>query len=341
MSGAHRHDLLLYDDGDQLAAALGAVLGREAGDDDLVVLACRERHEEALAEVSDGPRAPLSLPRPVVRLRPVVALAAQRRLAREHAVAGGRVWYVAEPDHGGTPDERYEAVRYEAACSLSLARVPLSTVCAYPRRDTPEPLLDLLLRTHPRLLTPRGPVDNPAFRDPAGVVAALHRPVHRPVPAVRPVFRESAVVALSDVAAVRARLAAALRPLPTLVRTDFVAAVNEVLANACVHGVPPVEVAVWVTPTRVECRVTDRGAGFVDPLAGFSVEPDDVRTRAGLWLARQACDELDGWPSGGRFTVRLATGVGPERALQTHGALARAETARARVAHAHRFRGGR
>nr|BFE57878.1 hypothetical protein GCM10020063_024040 [Dactylosporangium thailandense] len=285
------HHVLHYDDAEELRAALA---DRPAGA--FVVLACRPEHNALLPDA-------LRLPRPAVHHRPVAVLAALRRLLRHPArPLGAPIWVLAEPEVGTTRADLARAAAFEAARPVTLAGEPMTTIAAYPRAETPA-----------------GVFDPPQ----------LDAPV--PEPDAAPVLCLPASHDRQDIVGIRARLSMSLAGLPTLVRTDFVAAVNEVLTNAYVHGTPPVDVAVWVTRGRVECRVTDRGPGFRDPLAGYRPAPGGTRSGNGLWLARQASDELTAWAGPDGFTVRLTTAVAPGLALQTQGALARAEVAAARV----------
>jgi len=337
----HRHGVLLYDDSKDLRIRVLAALGHEAGQDDLIVLACEPHHNQLLAAAIESARPglppPVLLARPDVRSRPAAALATQRRLPRHPSRrASGRIWYIAEPDPGTTSRTWTKARQYEAAANVTLAQYPLTTVCAYPRPTTAGAMRNALMQTHPRLISRKGPTTNAAFSDPSLILATATRSLPTPDPIEQPVLRISGSVTIHEIGAIRTRIAGALAGLPTLIRTDFVAAVNEALTNAFIHGVPPVDISVWATADWVECRVTDHGHGFSDPLTGYQPEADDNRTHTGLWLARQACDDIDAWRVEDGFTVRLATIVTAERALHTYGTVARAEAAQARVSHAHR-----
>ncbi|BCJ47159.1 hypothetical protein GCM10010168_72520 [Actinoplanes ianthinogenes] len=335
------HHGLLYDGSDDLYARVLTAL-TEAREAELVVLACQPHHsqtlQKAVADTLPHLEPPLIQPRPEIHSRPAVVLAAQRRLVEKQR---RRVWYINEPDHGTTPDCWTRAACYEAACTISLARYPLSTICAYPATGTPGTVIGAVAQAHPRLITATGTTANPTFCEPAALMTTLapHDPV--PEPSRPPELHLTGASTLHDIHPVRHRLTTALAGLPTLIRTDFVAAVNEALTNAVLHGAPPITVTLWIAREQVECRVTDSGPGFTDPFAGYLSEPDADRTRTGLWLARQACDDLTMWHAAGRFTVRLATTTAPERVLRTHGAVARAEAARARVNHTHRRIGSR
>jgi anti-sigma regulatory factor (Ser/Thr protein kinase) len=84
-------------------------------------------------------------------------------------------------------------------------------------------------------------------------------------------------------------------------------AVNEIVANAIIHGIPPATVTVTPTDTAVMILVHDRGDGFTRPGVipapahgpGQSTaadaappSPDHLNGR-GLWLATHLCDRLD------------------------------------------------
>jgi anti-sigma regulatory factor (Ser/Thr protein kinase) len=81
-------------------------------------------------------------------------------------------------------------------------------------------------------------------------------------------------------------------------------AVSEAAANAGVHGVPPIGLAVTVTgsdgPVVVECSVSDSGEGL--PLVPAQAGPDDERGRGQQIIAALA----DRWgfyrlPQGGQL----------------------------------------
>jgi anti-sigma regulatory factor (Ser/Thr protein kinase) len=80
-----------------------------------------------------------------------------------------------------------------------------------------------------------------------------------------------------------------------------------VATNGLRHGEPPVTVRAWVSPGRFVCTVTDRGAGFDDPFAGYvrGGGEDLPEGRLGLWLARQLCDEVTTSRTPEGFTARL------------------------------------
>jgi anti-sigma regulatory factor (Ser/Thr protein kinase) len=100
---------------------------------------------------------------------------------------------------------------------------------------------------------------------------------------------------LADLGRVRQliRRAALEAGLPPAKADGLVVAVNEVAANALVHGRPPAVLQVWGRPREVICEISDAGPGIDDVHAGqLRPEPDRAGGR-GLWLARQLCDAFE------------------------------------------------
>jgi anti-sigma regulatory factor (Ser/Thr protein kinase) len=91
-------------------------------------------------------------------------------------------------------------------------------------------------------------------------------------------------------------------------RTDQLSvAVNEIVTNAIIHGVPPATVNFTATDTAVTIIVHDQGDGFTRPGVipapsrgpGQSTAPDaappspDHINGRGLWLATHLCDRFE------------------------------------------------
>ncbi|WP_433222358.1 ATP-binding protein [Dactylosporangium sp. CS-047395] len=271
----------------------------------------------------------------VAAVRPAAAVAVYRRIVRHRA--GEPVTIVAEPDFGDRPAGFDNTGVFEAACNVALAGHPVTVVCAYPA-GCPDRVRFWAGAAHPHLLTDAGPVPNPDWREPEALLSALAPAAPVPAPGSARRLHVTGSTGVHDLDPIRTRVRAALPGLPALVRADFVAAVNEILTNAYLHGAPPVDVALWAVADQVECRVTDRGPGLADPLAGYRPDRDDGRPRAriGLWLARQACDRIDMWHDEAGFTVRATTAVPATKILPAAGARARVEAAHTRATLLHR-----
>jgi anti-sigma regulatory factor (Ser/Thr protein kinase) len=168
---------------------------------------------------------------------------------------------------------------------------------------------DRALSCHPWSLTADGVVPNPARKDPAEVLRSLwSAPGPDPLEATPPTLEVEDVGSLRQL---RRELTASLSdgPLDPDEAEDLVLAIDEVVANAAEHGVPPVDVRLWVTEQRVLCAVADRGQGFDEPLAGYGpAHGDDLSVGGmGLWLARRAVDRMTTAPlaDGDGCVVRL------------------------------------
>ncbi|SES32416.1 ATP-binding protein [Lentzea albida] len=283
-----------------------------------LVLGCSPRHNAlitaALAPGSDA----RTLTRPQAGTRPGTAIAVLERLVREC----GPVTVLVEPDHGATAAGTTRWRRFEAACNLTLAPRAVTLICAFDGRSTPDAVLAALAESHGHHDDPEAVLDRLAVRAPLV-----------PPPA-DPVLVVLGSASIDDLGPIRRRVSAALGVLPVLARTDFVAAVNEVLTNAHLHGRPPVDTRLWVSPDFVECRITDRGRGFGDAGAGFRPGAgggDLRRAGAGLRLTRQTCDDLDTWHTATTFTVRLSSATSSTHDMNHNGAIARVEAAQVRA----------
>ncbi|MEI4273307.1 ATP-binding protein [Klenkia sp. LSe6-5] len=165
---------------------------------------------------------------------------------------------------------------------------------------------------HPWLLPADADADvvgNQGWREPAHVLRSLWtEPGPDPVEATPPTLEVADVGSMREL---RRALAGALAdgPLDPDEAEDLVLAIDEVVVNAGEHGMPPVDVRLWVTEHRVLCAVADRGPGFDEPLAGYGpAHGRDLSVGGmGLWLARRAVDRMTTAPlrDGDGCVVRL------------------------------------
>lgn len=93
--------------------------------------------------------------------------------------------------------------------------------------------------------------------------------------------------------------------------SDWVTAVNELMANAVRHGGGTGDLRIWLDGDLC-CEVRDHGPGFAaEPYLRRLDRPvPSVHGGMGLWIARQMSDsmEIDSGPSG--TVVRLRTRMG-------------------------------
>ena len=307
---SYRHHALFYDSPDALLDAAVPFLraGLDAGES--AVLVCRGSYNELLEEaLGSDPRLTV-LDQTDVYTRTANAVAAYRRMMRRHtAVNPHRLRLVGEVAFGTDPTTWNEWIRFEAVVNAALAIYPLSSVCAYDTRTLPEPVLASAELTHPLVLTSASGRPNPRYVAPALFMRQSGTPDADSWGSTSPAYALD-LTDPSEIAGLRHQLSdiPVLAALPALTRTDLIVAAAEVVTNGFVHGRPPVQVRIWITPAQVVCTITDQGPGFDDPLAGYvPTDPSHLdRGGAGLWLARQCCDRLDLGVTSDGFTVRLS-----------------------------------
>ena len=335
----YRHHALLYGSPGQLIDAAVPFLTEGLAAGELAVLSCRSEHNARLAAALGGGDRVLTLAHEDIYLRIAHAVATYRRMVQQQVAAGvPRIRLVGEVRFGDSPQTWAEWTRFEAICNVALGPLPLSSVCAYDTRELPAPMRRGVEQTHPALLTTVGRETNPGYLPPTDVLRHAPPEGLQPLQATPPTFHAAALTDAAQLADVRAQLRRVLGPQQRYdrPRAEFLTAVGEVITNALRHGRPPVDVRLWTTRTRLVCTVTDRGDGFDDPLAGYLPYGDDP-DHAGLWLARQSCDDLDCFAGPEAFTVRLATrllppGTPPTAASrQAHAQVAAHRAARARA----------
>jgi anti-sigma regulatory factor (Ser/Thr protein kinase) len=210
-------------------------------------------------------------------------------------------------DFGPTEKDWLEWQRYEAVINEALGGWPLWGLCVFDSQALPEPLLEAGRATHATLATPAGRVPNLEFTDPERYLRSLPVPVE-PLEETVPRLEATNVAAFVGLRrAVAAELASVDAPADLL--EDFLLAVDEMTSNALRHGRPPVGLRLWISGDRLVCTVSDRGAGFDDPFAGYGPAHGEDLSRGGmgLWLARQLCDHVDITQDADGVRVRLTT----------------------------------
>jgi anti-sigma regulatory factor (Ser/Thr protein kinase) len=236
---------------------------------------------------------------------PAGAIATYRRLFESHVALGARQIRIAgdvpHPGNGG----RFEGWdRYESAINTVWQDFPVWGRCLYDITTTSAAVLDVVERTHPRIVSPSGArrasrryQDVLAFEG----LAYAPDPLEDALPAAELVNRPAAE-------ARRALTQAAHRRVPPAALQDLLIGVTEAVTNAQRHGRPPVTVRIWAAPGRIVVTVRDTGHGPADPLAGLVPAPGstpDRRLGMGLWVMHQLDLDVALRSGGGGFTVRL------------------------------------
>jgi anti-sigma regulatory factor (Ser/Thr protein kinase) len=286
------HEALFYGSTQGLVAEAAPFLreGLAAGDD--VVLICAEDNNRAVAEQLDDDRI-IFLPREDVYQKAVTAVEYLRDFMRSRVDEGSdQVRLVGQVDFGSGTRAWDEWRRFEALCNHALAPYPLWSLCAYDTGGLPAPAVATGKITHPYVRDGACRRTNPSYVDPAEVL-------RRPPLHVEPLPDDAPTTAISDVH----DLSGLHHQVHDLLVTgrlesekvdDLVLVVNELATNGVRHGIPPVNVRIWLTERRVVCTVVDHGPGFEDPFIGYlpGGGEDLPEGQFGLWLARRLCDQL-------------------------------------------------
>jgi anti-sigma regulatory factor (Ser/Thr protein kinase) len=236
---------------------------------------------------------------------PARTIATYRQLFEFHVAMGAAQIRIAgdvpHPGNGG----RFEGWdRYESAINAVWLDFPVWARCLYDTTTTPAMVVDVVERTHPRIVSPSG-VRRPSgrYQDARAFEGLPYAP--DPLEDATPVAE---LVNRSAAEARRALTQAARDRLPATALQDLLIGATEAITNAQRHGRPPVTVRVWAVSDRIVVTVHDTGSGPADRLAGLVPAPDntpDRRLGMGLWVIHQLDLDVALRHTGDGFTVRL------------------------------------
>lgn len=236
---------------------------------------------------------------------PAQAIATYRRLFEFHVALGvGQIRIAGDVPHPGNGGRFEGWDRYESAINTVWENFPVWGRCLYDATTTPAAVLDVVERTHPRIVSPPGHRRaSDRYQDPLAFEGLPYVP--DPLEDVTP------LVKLVDRSAADARRALAQIDrgrIPGTTLQDLLIGVTEAVANAQRHGRPPVTVRIWAAPDRIVVTVHDTGPGPADPLAGLVPAPGSTADRQlgmGLWVMHQLDLDVTLRHTGHGFTVRL------------------------------------
>ena len=179
---------------------------------------------------------------------------------------------------------------------------PVWGLCLYDSRVTPTEVIDVVERTHPRIVTGTGRRRmNDRYEDPAMFVHAPAEP--DPLEASPPAVD---LVGATPAEARRALRRVATGSLDRETLEGLVLGVSETVTNGYVHGSAPVTLRIWTTTDHVVVTVHDTGTGPDDPFAGLRSTAVDPRgIGKGLWLAHQLCTDVELSTTSSGFKVRF------------------------------------
>jgi anti-sigma regulatory factor (Ser/Thr protein kinase) len=205
---------------------------------------------------------------------------------------------VPHPGNGG----RFEGWdRYESAVNLVWQDFPVWGRCLYDTATTPAPVVEVVERTHPRIVFPSGDRrESHCYQDALvfeGLPYALD-PLEDSSPLVELISRPAA-----DARQALARIARGR--VPDMALHDLLIGVTEAVTNAQRYGRPPATVRIWAASGRIVVTVHDTGRGPADRLAGLIPAPTSDRGLGlGLWVMHQLDIDVALHADNG-FTVRL------------------------------------
>jgi anti-sigma regulatory factor (Ser/Thr protein kinase) len=240
---------------------------------------------------------------------PAGAIATYRRMFEFHlAMGAGQIRIAGDVPHPGN-GRRFEGWdRYECAINTVWQDIPVWGLCLYDATTAPPAVLDIVGRTHPRLVSPSGQRQASERYQPAPVFEGLPT-------APDPLEASAPMVELTGRPAAEARHALAhigRSRVNNTTLTDLIIGASEAASNALRYGEPPVTVRIWATPDRIVVSVHDTGPGPADPLAGLvPAAHSPSNPGLGLWVMHQLDVDTALIRTGDGFTVRLRTGPVP------------------------------
>ncbi len=242
---------------------------------------------------------------------PAGAIATCRRLFEFHVAAGaGQIRIAGDVPHPGNGGRFEGWDRYESAVNTVWDDFPVWGRCLYDTTTTPAAVLDVVERTHPRIVSPSGQRRASDRYQGAQVFDGLPYapdPLEDSAPMIELVNRSAA-----DARHALAQIGPGRIPATTL--DDLLIGVSEAVSNAQRHGRPPATVRIWATPGRIVVTVHDTGRGPADRLAGLVPAPSntpDRRSGLGLWAMHQLDIDVALRHADDGFTVRLRSGTIP------------------------------
>ena len=239
------------------------------------------------------------------------AIATYRRLFEFHVAMGaGQIRIAGDVPHPGNGGRFEGWDRYESAVNTVWQDFPVWGRCLYDTTITPAPVLDIVERTHPRIVSPSGERRASDRYQGASAFEGLPYtpdPLEDSTPLVELVNRPAADArhALTQIGRGR---------IPATTLDDLLIGVSEAVTNAQRHGRPPVTVRIWATPGHIVVTVHDTGRGPADHLAGLVPAPSNIsdhRLGLGLWAMHQLDIGVALRHTDDGFTVRLRSGTIP------------------------------
>jgi anti-sigma regulatory factor (Ser/Thr protein kinase) len=307
----HFHEAGLYRSGAEFAALIVPFAEEGIAAGEPVIIGYDDRKSGLLRSWLTDPSAVDFVGDKSLYATPGRAIATYRRLFEFHVAMGaGQIRIAGEVPHPGNGGRFEGWDRYESAVNTVWQDFPVWGRCLYDTSTTPAPVLDIVERTHPRIVSPSGerrPSDRYQGASEFEGLPYTPDPLEDSTPLVELVNRPAA-----DARHALAQIGRGHIPATTL--DDLLIGVSEAVTNAQRHGRPPVTVRIWATAGRIVVTVHDTGRGPADHLAGLVPAPSNIsdhRLGLGLWAMHQLDIGVALRHTDDGFTVRLRSGTIP------------------------------
>jgi anti-sigma regulatory factor (Ser/Thr protein kinase) len=306
----HFHEAGFYSSDDEFAGLIVSFVEEGIAAGEPVILGYDNRKSDLLRSWLADPSAVTFIEDAALYATPARAIAGYRQLFQDHLAAGaGQIRIAGDVPHPGI-GARFEGWdRYEWAVNTVWQEFPVWGRCLYDITTAPAEVLDVVERTHPRLLSAAGQ-HRPSPRYQPGLAFEPLPAAPDPLEAGTPVTDLTYPTA-AEVRHAIARVGRDLLAEGTL--SDLVIGASEAVSNALRHGKPPATVRIWSAPGRIVIRVHDCGAGPGDPFAGLvPAWHSPSNPGRGLWITHQLDIDVTLIRGDDGFTVRLRAGSLPD-----------------------------
>jgi MEDS: MEthanogen/methylotroph, DcmR Sensory domain/Histidine kinase-like ATPase domain len=306
----HFHEAGFYGSDEEFASLIVPFVKEGLAANEPVIIGYDERKADLLRSWLTDPSDVEFIADGSLYATPARAIATYRRLFEFHVAMGAEQIRIAgDVPHQGNGGRFEGWDRYEWAVNAVWQDFPVWGLCLYDTTTSPEDVLDVVERTHPRIVSPSGQ------RRPSERYQEV--PVFEGLPPAPDPLEESVpIVELTDRPAADARHALAhvgRGRIADATLADLIAGTSEAVSNALCHGTPPSTVRIWTAPDRVVVHVHDTGPGPADPLAGLVPATRRSSTAGwGLWVLHQLDIDAALIPTSNGFTVRLRAGTLPD-----------------------------
>ena len=301
----HFHEAGFYRSDAEFAALIVPFAEEGIAAGEPVILGYDERKSSLLRSWLTDPSAAEFVGDQSLYAKPARAIAAYRRLFEFHlALGAGQIRIAGDVPHPGNGGRFEGWDRYEAAVNTVWQDFPVWGRCLYDAATAPPAVLDVVERTHPRIVAPSGQRrDSARYQDALAFEGLPYAPdpLEGTAPAAELVNRPAA-----DARHTLAQIADGR--IPHTIATDLLIGVTEAVTNAQRHGRPPVTVRIWAAPGHVVATVHDTGPGPASRLAGLVPKPDKNSEQdlgMGLWVTCQLDLDVTLRHASDGFTIRL------------------------------------